>query len=679
MKFATASILGCACWMAVPLFASPESDPVAPKFSVQHMDRSVDPGKDFYRFATGKWVDNNPVPADKSRWSGFEELQEYNWKLVHHVLEGTLKGPPQPERTPARQVADFYRSALDTNRLEILRFRPIASDLRQVDGIRSVDRLFQTLASLHLRGIPGLFSLSAPPDAKQSTVYALYLSQGGLSLPSRDYYLEPKFSETRRAFEIHVSRMFQLLGKSRPTAEAWARAVVDLETELARVSKTQVELRDQLANYHKMTTSELVSRIPAIPWSQYLDGCGLGRVQELVVRQPEYLAGLGELIRIRSLADWRVYLRWHVLRSAAPYLHREAEQEAFAFNETIVRGQPQMEPRWQRAARTIDGSIGEALGQLFVKRYFQPEAKVRMEEMVRLIKEVFRDRLSRLEWMSKETRERGLAKFDRFSQKIGYPERFRDYSKVSIFEDDLLGNVRRASAFEIHRRLARIGQPVDRAEWGMTPQTVNAYFSPTMNEIVFPAGILQPPFFDLSADDAVNYGAIGVVIGHEITHGYDDQGRRFDADGNLHDWWTAEDERVFKQRAQKLVDQYAAYEALPGLKLNGELTLGENIADLGGASIAYEALQRALVQDPAKRKLVDGFTPEQRFFLSLTQLWRTNWREAELRRRVNVDPHSPGQFRAIGAHVNLEEFYQAFRIEPSSPLHRPPGIRAKIW
>jgi putative endopeptidase len=368
-----------------------------------------------------------------------------------------------------------------------------------------------------------------------------------------------------------------------------------------------------------------------------------------------------------------------LLLGTAPYLHQASEQENFAFYSMKLRGQPEPEPRWQRAAHAIDGSIGEALGKLYVEKYFPPTARARMNELIANLRDVFRDRLKTVAWMSAETRDKALAKFDRFTQKVGHPDQFRDYSKIRLRRDDFLGNIQRAAVFESRRETARVGKPVDKNEWHMTPQTVNAYFNPLQNEIVFPAGILQPPFFDVEADDAVNYGAIGVVIGHEITHGYDDKGRQYDADGNLNDWWTDKDGKEFEGRAQKVVEQYGGYEALPGLHVNGKLTLGENIADLGGTSIAFEALQRALAKEPSKRRKIDGFTPEQRFFVSLTQLWRTNWREAELRRRITVDPHSPGQFRAIGPHVNLPEFYEAFGIKEGAPMWKSPELRAKIW
>ncbi len=653
--------------------------PPAPRFSLEYLDRSVAPGTDFFRFAAGTWLKDNPVPADKSRWGGFNELQERNWHLVHGILDASLTDTTAKPTSPTRKVGDFFASARGTNRLEKLRFKPIQRDLRRIAALRSTEQMFRLLADLHLRDIQPLFVPSAPPDAKNSSVYAFRLSQGGLGLPDRDYYLAENFAKERQAYRAHVTRMLRLVGENESAAAAHAAKVCAIETELAKASKTRVERRDVEANYNKLSVVELARRTPHLPWRAYLDGLGLAQLQEVIVGQTNFLAGVDHLVTERPLADWKVYLRWHLLRTAAPYLHADAEQEHFAFNETRLRGTPQPEPRWQRAAHVIDSSIGEALGQLYVEKHFPPTARARMSELVQNLKAVFHDRLERLDWMTDATRAKALAKFDRFTQKIGHPEKFRDYSRVNVRRDAYLGNVQHAAIFESRRQLGRVGQPVDRTEWGMTPQTVNAYFSPPKNEIVFPAGILQPPFFDATMDDAINYGAIGVVIGHEITHGYDDQGRKFDADGNLNEWWTDADAKAFEARAQKVIDQYGAYEALPGLKVNGKLTLGENIADLGGASIAFEALQRSLAKDPSKRKSIDGFTPEQRFFLSLAQLWRTNWREDELKRRLTVDPHSPGQFRAIGAHVNMEEFFLAFDITQGDAMFRPREARAKIW
>jgi putative endopeptidase len=652
--------------------------PKTPRFSIDYMDLSVQPGADFYQFADGTWVRNNPVPPDKSRWGGFGELQERNWFLIHQILDETLASE-QPAGSPARKVADFFRSAMDTNRLERLAFKPIEPSLKRIDELSNSQDVLRLLADFHAHGIESCFGRSASPDAKNSSVYTFYLSQGGLGLPDRDYYLSDHFAKQREAYLEHIAKMFHLLGEEQAAAKTHAATVLDMETALAKASKSRVDLRDPIANYHKTAVTDIIRNHPEAPISVYLDAAGIGNVKEVIVRQPEFFQELYALARDRSLDDWKVYLRWHLLRSTAPFLHAAAEEESFNFYGKVLRDQQVQEPRWQRSARVIDAEIGEALGQLFVEKYFPPEARARMTSLVENLKGVFRDRLQKLEWMSQETRSKALAKFERFTQKIGYPDKFRDYSTVEIRPDDYLGNLERADAFESHRTLVRIGLPVDRTEWHMTPQTVNAYFNPLENEIVFPAGILQPPFFDLQMDDAVNYGGIGVVIGHEMTHGYDDQGRKYDADGNLNDWWTAADAKAFEERAQKVVEQYNAYEPLPGLHVNGKLTLGENIADLGGASIAFEALERSLAKDPSKRKIIDGFTPEQRFFISFSQIWRSNCRDAETRRLVTVDPHSPGQFRAIGAHVNLQEFFDAFHIGPGAKMWRPPEARARIW
>jgi putative endopeptidase len=654
-----------------------DAEPAVPRFSLAYMDRSVDPGTDFYHYAAGNWLRQNPIPADKSRWGGFSELQERNWFLLHQILDAATNSAYS--NSIVQKVGDFYRSALDTQHREELGLKPLRDDLDRIDRLNSTSNLLELLSDFHARGINGIFSDGVGPDEKNSRVYAFELEQGGLGLPDRDYYLKDDFSKQRMAYSNHVVKMFQLLGEREGDAKLHTATVLDLETALAKISKARVDLRDPVANYHKMTVADVASNYPNLLLNTYLASSGLADMPDLIVGQPEFLAGADKLLRERPLDDWKVYLRWHLLHAAAPFLNDAAETETFAFYGTVLSGQPSMEPRWQRAARVIDGGIGEALGQLYVEKNFPPAARARMNELVENLKAVFADRLRKVDWMTEPTRARALAKFARFTQKIGHPDKFRDYSSVVIRRDDYLGNVFRANAFESRREIARVGKPVDRNEWHMTPPTVNAYFNATMNEIVFPAGILQPPFFDATMDDAVNYGAIGVVIGHEITHGYDDQGRKFDADGNLHDWWTDADATNFEARAQKVVDQYNGYEALPGMHINGRLTLGENIADLGGASVAYEAMERALAKDPSKRINVDGFTPEQRFFLSLAQIWRINIRDADAVRLLTVDVHSPGQFRAIGSSVNMQEFYNAFAIKEGAPMWRPVELRAKIW
>jgi putative endopeptidase len=653
--------------------------PKVPRFSPEYMDRSVDPSVDFYHYACGTWLKENPVPEDKSRWSGFDQLQQRNWFLMKEILEAAAPVDSAPPNSPKRKVGDLFASAMDTNRINELGLKPLEGPFARIAALKSADELISLLADLQLGGVSAMFNDGASPDEKNSDVYAFYLMQGGLSLPDRDYYLSTNFTKQREAYVAHVTKMLTLAGETEADAKTHAALVLELETALAKASKSRTDLRDPIANYHKFTTDETDAKYPDLKLKTFLDASGIKDLPEIIVGQPEFFTALNQLAKERSLDDWKVYLRWHVLHGAAPYLSEPVQVENFAFFGTVLSGQPAQEPRWQRSARMVDGTIGEALGQLFVEKYFPPSAKARMAALIDDLKSVLHDRLEKVPWMTAPTRAKAEEKFAAFTQKIGYPDKFRDYSTVEIRRDDYLGNVQRAAIFESKRELARLGKPVDKTEWGMTPQTVNAYFNQTQNEIVFPAGILQPPFFDITMDDAVNYGAIGVVIGHEMTHSFDDQGRKYDAKGNLNDWWTEDDSKAFEVRSQKLVNQYSNYVAMPGLNVNGKLTLGENIADLGGVSIAYEALQRDLARDPSKRKQIDGFTPEQRFYLSFAQLWRTNWREAELRRRITTDPHSPGQFRAIGPESNTQEFYDAFGIKEGAPMWRAPEVRAIIW
>lgn len=653
-------------------------EPPVPAFSFSYMDRSVSPATNFYLFCDGEWVKNNPVPADKSRWGGFVQLAERNSYLIHKVLEDAAASD-SPKGTPRREAGDFYISAMDTNRLEALRFKPIDAELKSIDAVNTTEDLVRLLAKFHAGGVGGAFSDGVSPDAHQSSIYAFELDQGGLSLPDRDYYLKDGFASQREAYRSHVAKMLTLLGETPEQAKADATIVFDIESALAKASRSRTDLRDPNKNYNKFLRADLLRKNPNLHWDIYLEENGLAGLNYAVVGQPEFFEALNTLIQSRSLSDWKTYLRWHVLHSAAPYLCRDAEVENFNFFGKVLGGQPEQEPRWRRAYRVIDGSIGEAVGQLYVEKYFPPKAKAQMKDLVENLQSVFRDHLKSVSWMTEATRAKALAKFARFTKKIGYPDKFRDYSSIEIRRDDYLGNVRRAAEFETHREIVRVGKPVDRTEWDMTPPTVNAYFNPLFNEIVFPAGILQPPFFDLTKDDAVNYGAIGVVIGHEITHGYDDQGRKYDADGNLNEWWTKEDAKEFEARAQKVVDEYKNFEVLPGLHVNGRLTLGENLADLGGISIAYDALERDLARHPSKRKIINGFTPEQRFFISFAQVWRTNIRDAEARRLATIDPHSPGRFRAVGPLMNYQEFFDAFDIKPGDPMWRAPDLRAHIW
>ena len=652
--------------------------PVAPRFSVGNMDTTVDPRADFARYAWGNWMKNNPVPADKSRWGAFNELLTFNQTALKGIMETAAAHSHEPGSVE-QLVGDFYRSAMDTATIDAAGLKPLAADLAQIDGMKSTADLGHTLAALHNRNLGGLFNAFVFADQKNSAINALYAVQGGLSLPSKDYYTAEQFEKVRTEFLAHLEKMFVLAGETPEAAAAGAKVVLAVEKSLAAVSRAPVQLRDSLANYNKMPTGELVAKLPAFPLAAYLAERGIAgpAAGEIIVGQPEFFAGLQQELSTRPLSDWKVYLRYHVLRTAAPYLAAPFETERFHFYSTVLQGAPAMEPRWQRVSAVVDGELGEALGQLYVAQYYPPDAKARMEQMIANITAVMHDRIGKLDWMTEPTRQKALAKFDRFYAKVGHPAKWKDYRNVKIRPDAYLANTLATTAYEVQRNTVKLGQAVDKTEWGMTPPTVNAYFDPTANNINFPAGILQPPFFDFSLDDAVNYGGIGAVIGHEITHGFDDQGRHYDGEGNLVEWWTEQDAKEFTARAQKIVDQYSSYEVLPGVHVKGELTLGENIADLGGITLAYEALQRSLVGK--ERKIIDGLTPEQRFFIAWAQVWRTTIRDDEQRRRVNVDPHSPGWCRAIGPLVNFQPFYDAFGIKEGDPMWRKPEDRAKIW
>ena len=658
------------------LQAAEPAQPAPPRFSTRYMDTSVDPRADFARFAFGAWQKDNPIPSDKSRWGAFNELDQFNQLALKGILEEAAAGAHAPGSTE-QKVGDFFKSAMDTAAIDAAGLDPIKSHLARLAAIASSADLARALAEMHDAGGGGLFRVDVDADEKRSTINALYAYQGGMSLPSKGYYFEPQFEKIRSAFVEHVAKMFALAGDSPEAAASGAKTVFEVEKSLAAGARTPVELRDPIANYNKTKTTALEAKLALFkPYlaARRIAGPAAG---EIIVGQPEFFDGLAAQLAARPLADWKVYLRYKLLNSAAPYLAAPLEAERFRFYGTVMRGTPQQEPRWQRATRIVDGAIGEALGRLYVARYYPPEAEKRMDEMIRNIEAVMRDRLRSADWMSEGTRKKALAKFARFVAKVGHPVKWRDYSSVTIVPDSYFANVRAAAAFEVRRRIAKLGKPVDRSEWRMSPPTVNAYFDPTANDINFPAGILQPPFFDYTLDDAVNYGAIGAVIGHEITHGFDDQGRRYDAEGNLRDWWTPQDAARFEARAKKLVEQFSAYEPLPGVRINGELTLGENLADMGGASVAFEALERSL--KGKERKRIDGFTPEQRFFLSYAQIWRTNVREQALRQQLAVDPHSPGPFRAIGPLSDLEPFYRAFGVKEGDPMWRRPEDRAKIW
>lgn len=653
------------------------------EIDLKNFDLAVKPQDDFFRYANGAWLKANPVPADQSRWGSFTELDERNQTNLRTICERVAA---QADRASAgeKMVGDFYASGMDEAAVNAAGAQPLQPELDRLAPIKSPADVLKAIAHLQSVGVSCGFGFGSSADLKQSDREIAALRQGGLGLPERGYYFndDEKSQKIRQQYVAHMTNLFTLLGESRDSATASAQAVLALETKLALNTLARVQLRDPYRSYHKMKMSEAAAKTPGIDFALFFAERGAPPFQDVNLAHPEFFQGFEAALTTVPAADWQAYLRWHLVRHAAPYLSDAFAKESFAFTGTILNGTKEQKPRWKRVISAIDGGrggggLGEALGQLYVAEYFPPEAKVRMAKLVEDLRASLHDRLEALDWMDAATKAKAQAKLAAFHVKIGYPEKWIDYGAVKITRDDYLGNVMRTDAFDVARRLARIGGPVDRADWGMTPPTVNAYYRATNNEIVFPAGILQPPFFDFKADDAVNYGGIGAVIGHEMTHGFDDSGSKYDADGNLNNWWSEESAKNFKARTTQVVKQFAAYSPLEGVHLNGELTQGENIADLGGLKIAYYALQKALADKP--RDPINGFTPEQRFFLNWATVWRQNARPETSRLLANTDPHSPGEFRANGPLSNLDEFAKAFSVPDNSPMRRPPEARVTIW
>ncbi len=655
------------------------------EIDLKNFDLSVKPQDDFYLYANGAWVKNTPIPADRARWASFSELDERNQSNLHAICERVAK--KEGATGVEKLVGDFYASGMDVATINALGAKPLQPELDRIAGVKNPADVLKAIAHLHSFGVPCGFRFASAPDRKQSDREIASLSQGGTGLPERGYYFndDEKSQKIRQQYVAHITNLLVLLGEPRDSATVSAQAAMAIETKLALASLAQVQLRDPYRSYHKMKLSEAQAATPGIDFKLFFAERGAPAFEELNVGQPDFFKAFEVVLNTVPVSDWQAYLRWHLVRYAAPYLSEPFEKESFAFNSTVLSGVTEQKPRWKRVVEAVEGvrgsfsagGIGDALGQLYVAEFFPPEAKVRAAKLVEDLRASLRDRIATLDWMDEPTKAKAREKLDAFGVKIGYPDKWKSYSGLKIARDDYLGNVMRADAAEVARRLARIGQAVDKTEWSMTPPTVNAYYSPPNNEIVFPAGILQPPFFDFKADDAVNYGGIGAVIGHEMTHGFDDSGSKYDAKGNLNNWWTDESAKNYKQRTNAVVKQFAAYETLPGVHLNGELTQGENIADLGGVKIAYYALQKALADKP--RDPINGFTPEQRFFLSYASIWRDQMRPEERRRRANVDPHSPGEFRANGPLSNLDEFAKAFTVPDNSPMRRPAETRVTIW
>jgi putative endopeptidase len=635
-------------------------------------DKGVQPQDDFFRHVNGAWLRSTDIPADRSRWGMFDQLIDGAEQNVRAILES----PTPQDDADGRKIRACYASYMDEARAEELGAKPLEAELARIAALESPSAIAAYMGAAASTGVSVPMASFISIDRRNSNAYAIYLFQGGLGLPDRDYYLrdDEKFVEIRAKYVDYLTRLLELGGIDKP-ADGATRVMV-LEQRLAEAQWARVALRDPVATYNRMGLKQAAMVAPGLDWAALLESAGLPR-GDFVVGQPSYATALGKLLEEVPVADWQTYLQVRLLNDYAPYLSSAFVEAEFDFNSKTLGGTPELRPRWKRAASEVNRGMGFAVGREYVARHFPPVAKQRMEELVENLRRAMNLGIDELAWMSPATRAEAHDKLRKVSVKIGYPEVWRDYSALEIQADDLVGNVRRATEFEWRRKLARLNKPVDRTEWLMTPQTVNAYYMPPANEIAFPAAILQPPFFNIEADAAVNYGAIGAVIGHEISHGFDDKGRQYDGDGNLRDWWTEEDNVAFNARAGRLVDQYDAYRPLPDQAINGELTLGENIGDLSGLAIAWKAWRMSLDgEEPAP---IDGYSAKQRFFLGFGQIWRTKQREESLRELLLSDPHPPGEFRANGVVTNFEPFYEAFGLKEGNALWRPADERVKIW
>jgi putative endopeptidase len=647
-----------------------------PGFDASAIDRSVQPCDDFYRFACGGWLARNPVPPDRARWGRFSELAERNLQTLHEILEKASR--PDPGRSKVeQQIGDYYAGCMGETTIEGQGITPLRQHLDAIAALKSKAELPALIARLHGEGVAALFRYGSVPDFKESTLYIAGVDQGGLGLPDRDYYLkdEERFAKVRQQYVPHVRKMFELLGDPAEVAAREADTVLAVETELAKAALERVKRRDPANLYHKMSRAGLVALAPAFDWDTYFRTAGSPAWTDVNVTWPDFFKALGAQIESRSLDDWKTYLRWHVVHDAAPLLPARFVNENFDFYGRTLTGAKELRPRWKRCVALVDDSLGEALGQRYVEATFGPEGKERTARMVAALESALNRDIQELPWMTETTRKRALEKLTAVANKIGYPDRWRDYSAVRVVRGDALGNAYRAERFEQDRDIRKIGTRVDPAEWGMTPPTVNAYYNALENNINFPAGILQPPFFEKAMDDAVNFGAIGAVIGHELTHGFDDQGRKFDSRGNMTDWWTDEDAREFEKRIACVADQYSAYTVPGDVHLNGRLTLGENVADHGGLRIAYMALMDTLAGKATPQR--DGFTPEQRLFLGWGQIWCENERDENAKLMAQVDPHSPGRYRVNGTVSNMPEFQKAFACPAGAPMVRANACR--VW
>ena len=641
---------------------------------VTSMDTSVDPCTDFFTYSCGGWLQKNPIPPDRTSWGITSKLGDDNRLLLREILEEAAA--VGPNRDPVKQkIGDYYAACMDEKTIEAAGADPLKADLQRINAMNSRQELAQVMASIPGLNVP--FEFQSDQDYKNSSQVIAEVDQGGLGLPDRDYYIktDAKSVELRQAYVDHVQKMLELVGDAPDLAASEAQTVLRIETALAKGSLTQVERRDPKLLYHKMMRRDLEGLSPSFRWKEYFSLAGQPGLRSLNVTAPEFFRAVDETLKNEDLANWKAYLRWHLVNANAAYLSSAFVDADFAFFGKTLSGAQQLQPRWKRCVNYVDSDLGEALGQAYVQRAFPPEAKQRAQKLVKQIEDAMQQDIDGLPWMSPATKQQALEKLHALANKIGYPDKWRDYSALTIKRDDAMGNAARARTFEFNRQIAKIGKPVDRGEWDMTPPTVNAYYNPQINDINFPAGILQPPLFDPKSDDAPNYGDTGATIGHELTHGFDDEGRQFDAHGNLRDWWTPEDGKQFDQRASCISDQYSQYVAVDDIKVNGQLTMGENVADLGGLILAYVAWKTETRGQ--KLESIDGFTPEQRFFIGYGQSWCANTRDETKRMFATIDPHSPDKYRTNGVVSNVPEFQQAFQCKPGSAMVREK--RCRVW
>ena len=671
LKMLTISLM-----LAAALIAEDKPKQADVRFSEDMLDKNIDPCNDFYAYACGKWMAQNPVPSDRSSWGRFNELAQRGEFVVRDILEKA--SGVRPERSESEQkIGDYYATCMDEAAIEKAGTKPLEADLQSIASIRSKDDLAKELVRLHREGTDAVFGFDSGADFKNASQVIAEVDQGGLGMPDRDYYLkdDAKSAELRKKYVEHVAKMFTLLGDDKSKADAEARVVMEIETGLAKGALDQTSRRDPQKVYHKLSNKELAALSPGFNWNVYIEGVGAPRFDSLNVSEPEFVKNMQEVISAHSLEDWKIYLRWHTVHSNASLLPTAFVNENFDYFSKTLQGTKELRPRWKRCVGFTNNDLGELVGQIYVQQTFGAEGKERTLAMVEALEKALGEDIKSVSWMGADTKTQALGKLQAITNRIGYPDKWRDYSTLQIVRGDALGNSQRANQHDFQRRLDKIGKPLDKRDWPYPPMTVNATYDPTQNNITFPAGILQPPFYDNQADDAMNFGGIGAVIGHELTHGFDDQGSQFDADGNLRDWWTANDKKQFEERTGCIKDQYANFVAVDDLKLNGKLTLGENTADNGGMRIAYMALLNTLAgKEPAP---IDGLTAEQRFFLGWANVWCSNRTDAFARMLVTIDPHSPPKDRVNGTVSNMPEFRQAYRCAATAPMVNQNACR--VW